>query len=326
MNYDEKKYLLKKLMNDTISDTERDRLSSSENVTAFMKDQWDRVPNTVKEDNPDGSAIWNAINKHISHRIIHKNYFFYRTYSMVASIVLVLGLAGILLYAINLKPADSTYIVSSGIRNMQTVTLPDGTVVNMGPKSKLTYPTEFKGNTREIYLDGQAFFTVAKNPERPFIVKTDNMEVQALGTAFELFSYDSEEDKEVILLNGKVRVGIDSDIESEKKDWIISPGEKLSWNEEKNRVDIQRVNADTYTDWRNHNMISFTNEKLSMILPRLEQWYQRKIQCPEDIAEKYRFTFKIKDETLKDVLTLIEASSSLIYEETIDKDYVLREN
>ena len=80
----------------------------------------------------------------------------------------------------------------------------------MGPGSRLTYPASFSGKTREIRLDGQAFFDVAKNREKPFIVHTEDMSVEALGTAFELFSYNMENKMEAILLNGKIKVSVEN--------------------------------------------------------------------------------------------------------------------
>lgn len=82
--------------------------------------------------------------------------------------------------------------MASGVRCIESVSLSDGTTVRMGPNSQLIYPKSFDGKTRDVELKGQAFFDVAKDRERPFTVHTKNMDVTALGTAFEVFNYDSE--------------------------------------------------------------------------------------------------------------------------------------
>ena len=121
------------------------------------------------------------------------------------------------------------YVVSSGIQNMESVSLPDGTKVQMGPGSRLTYPASFSGKTREIRLDGQAFFDVAKNREKPFIVHTEDMSVEALGTAFELFSYNMENKMEAILLNGKIKVSVGDKETNQMKEYFVSLLTKRSW-------------------------------------------------------------------------------------------------
>ena len=74
----------------------------------------------------------------------------------------------------------------SGIQNIKSLQLPDGSTVQLGPGSKLIYPSEFEGHEREVQLEGQAFFDVHKDARHPFVVKTKDMKVTALGTAFEM--------------------------------------------------------------------------------------------------------------------------------------------
>ena len=105
----------------------------------------------------------------------------YKIYSMVASILLVLGWQGLFIFALRDKANVPMYVVSSGIQNMESVSLPDGTKVQMGPGSRLTYPARFSGKTREITWMGKPFFDVAKNREKPFIVHTEGMRCGGFG-------------------------------------------------------------------------------------------------------------------------------------------------
>lgn len=326
MDYEDKKYILKKLMQDALTEEERIALQSSRRVAKEMERQWDNAPDAVRSDCPDESSIWRNICRVSWQHGESRKVVFYKIYSMVASILLVLGMAGIAYFGFRDKTSVPMYVVSSGIQNMQSVSLPDGTKVQMGPGSRLTYPASFSGKTREITLNGQAFFDVAKNRKKPFIVHTEDMSVEALGTAFELFSYDIENKIEAILLNGKIRVNIKNKETNKIKQFLISPDEKILMDRRSGKITKQIVDADKYTAWRKQKMLSFENEKLSVIIPRLEQWYGRKIMCQNDLADKYRFTFKVRDESLDRILYMIKASSPLHYTQMDNGDYILTLN
>lgn len=323
MEYEDKKYILKKLMQDALTEEERIALQSSRRVTEKMEWQWDNAPDAERSDCPDEPSIWRNICRTVWQQGEGRKVAFYKVYSMVASVLLVLGVAGVAYFALQDRANVPMYVVSSGIQNMESVSLPDGTKVQMGPGSRLTYPARFSGKTREITLNGQAFFDVAKNREKPFIVHTEDMSVEALGTAFELFSYDMENKIETILLNGKIKVSI-ADKETDKmQEYLVSPNEKILMDRQTGKVTKQIVDADKYTAWRKQKMLSFENEKLSMIIPRLEQWYGRKVMCQKDLADKYRFTFKVRDESLERILFMIKVSSPLLYKEVENGDYIL---
>lgn len=283
MEYKDKKYILKKLMQDALTEEERIALQSSRRVTKEMERQWNNAPDAVESDRPDEPSIWRNICKEVWQHDEGRNVVFYKIYSMVASILLVLGVAGTVYFALQDKANVPMYVVSSGIQNMESVSLPDGTKVQMGPGSRLTYPASFSGKTREIRLDGQAFFDVAKNREKPFIVHTEDMSVEALGTAFELFSYNMENKMEAILLNGKIKVSVENKETNQMKEYFVSPDEKILVDRQTGKISKQIVDADKYTAWRKQKMLSFENEKLSMIIPRLEQWYGRKVRCAKRI-------------------------------------------
>ena len=133
--------------------------------------------------------------------------------------------------------------MASGVRCIESVSLSDGTTVRMGPNSQLIYPKSFDGKTRDVELKGQAFFDVAKDRERPFTVHTKNMDVTALGTAFEVFNYDSESKLETILLNGKVKIGLGGPNVKNRREVILNPNEMLVFDKQANTVRVKTVNA-----------------------------------------------------------------------------------
>lgn len=323
MKYEDKKYILKRLMQDALSEEERMALQASRQVTEQMSRQWENAPDAVGIDHPDELSIWRNIRKGSWENVSEKRIVFYQLYSLVASLLLLLGIAGTAYFAFSEKTAVPMYVVSSGIQNMESVSLPDGTKVQMGPGSRLTYPAHFSGKRREVILNGQAFFDVAQDRTKPFIVRTPDMDVQALGTAFELFSYDMENKSEVILLQGKIKVGVTDKTTHKVTEYLVSPNERISINRRNGQVSKWTVDADKYTSWRKQLILSFENEKLSMIIPRLEQWYGRKIMCQKDLSDKYRFTFKVRDESLDRILFMIGESSPLKHTKTENGDYVI---
>ena len=321
MDQDNKRYILKKLMQDALGEEERTALNERDAVKTQMFSQWNNAPDAAYIDRADSMRIWHRIRQSIWDNASVKRYLFYKVYSVAESVLLLLSVGG-MAYYLGEKDNIPVYVVTSCIQNMQSVSLPDGTVVQLGPGSKLTYPAAFTGKTREIHLDGQAFFDIHKNPHKPFIVHTSEMEVQALGTAFEVFDYDIESKSETVLLNGKVKIGINNS-KGDRAEFILSPNEKMVYDQQADSAYVLTVDADKYTSWRKQKIVSFENEKLSMIIPRLEQWYGRKIMCQQDLADKYRFTFKVRDESLERILFMLGESSPLKYQKTSNGNYVL---
>lgn len=321
MNED-KKNKLKNLMHDALDEHEKQLLMHEPNVEKLMHAQWEEDLDINLSDHFVENRIWKKITHRINRRAVSNQLFIYKIVAIAASFLLLIA-TGSLVYFNKQQTGQYMYIVSSGVRSIESVLLPDGTEVRMGPNSRLTYPADFKGKTRDVNLIGQAFFSVAKDKEKPFTVHTDNMDVTALGTSFEVFNYEYENRIEAILLEGKVRVGLGNNIDSkQRKEIILTPDEMLVYDKSDQTVRVKNVNAESYSGWKNLGILSFENERLSTIISRLEPWYGRKIKCPEDIAEEYRFTFKVRDESLERILFMLNNSSPVKYKE-INGDYEL---
>ena len=323
MDQKDTKYILKKLMQDALVEEEQAALNDRKTVKRQMFSQWENAPDAVSSDRADGKQIWYHICQRLWSRVSDRRYLYYKIYSIAASLLLLLAVGSMAFYIVGNKKEVAMYIVTSGIQNMQSVSLPDGTFVQLGPGSRLTYPANFTGETREIQLSGQAFFDVCKNPAKPFIVHTSNMQIEALGTAFEIFDYEIENKSETVLLNGSVRINLNRTT-GDMKEFILSPDEKIVHDRWIDSTYIQPVDADKYTAWRKQKILSFENEKLSMIIPRLEQWYGRKVMCQQDLADKYRFTFKVRDESLERILFIMGESSPLGYQKTTNGNFVIK--
>ncbi|MDD4515030.1 FecR family protein [Massilibacteroides sp.] len=318
----DKKQLIKKLLHEDFSTKEEKQLLEADFVNNSMNKQWVDAMNTPSPHLSIKQKIWGNIIKNIWNEHAYKQLRFYKAYSIAASILLVVGTIYFLHKTTDQTNNLFTYVVGAGIQRIESVTLPDGTSVLLGPGSRLEYPSSFLGKTRTVTLDGQAFFDVKQDKRKPFIVETPKMKVQALGTAFELFCHQDEKESEAILLNGKLKINIPGTCTDRTKEYYLLPNDKFTVNNE-NETTKCIVDADKYTSWRKNKIISFENEQLTMIIPRLEQWYGRKIFCTKEIAQKYRFTFKVRDESLEKILFILQQSSPILFEKTESEDYIL---
>lgn len=318
MNIQEKKHIVQKLLSGTLSDEEKAWLTQSPEMEQIWLQQWEHASDRSQEVNPE--QLWASIQQQTGQKNRSWKSYFYKWYSAVASILLVVALSGIA-YLWNQRTTAPIYVVASGIQNLEKIQLPDGTDVCLGPGSRLEYPSEFRNDSRNVRLEGQAFFDVAKDPSKPFRVQMDDIQVEALGTAFELFNYKDSEKMEAILVNGKIKVGFEQD-NKVVEEQVMSPNERLIWHKKNNQVEIGKINADKYTSWRN-GVLSFENENLAMIIPRLERWYGRKIRCEESLLNNYRFTFKVRDESLDVILFIMRQSAPLQYKKNTDDSYIL---
>ena len=194
--------------------------------------------------------------------------------------------------------------------------LSDGTHVWLNSDSELIYPTNFTGNTREVILRGEAFFDVAKDASKPFIVENNQMKIKVLGTSFNVSGYVSERLQNVTLVNGSVQVQIDND-----SAFRISPSEQFLYDKEKQTTSIQVVNTDLYTAWTEGKYI-FKDTRLEDILSKLQRWYDFEIIYLQEELKNRRFSIVInREDNLKDVLEVISFTSNvkLVQENNIIK-------
>ena len=307
---------VKKILQESLTAEEQGEILSSPPVTEKMKEQWETAPDRTISDDVNESRMWKHIREKTFERVSIRIIRIYKTVSWAASILLLIVTASSAYFLFGKK--ETNYIVTTGIQNISSFQLPDGTNVHLGSNSKLIYPAGFDGDTREIWINGQAFVDVRPDKGKPFIVHTSQMDVEAMGTAFEVFAYDADNSIETILLDGQVKVSLPG----KNSTFILTPNEKIEYNKELKEISHSKVNAEKYTSWRK-GILSFENEKLSMIVPRLEQWYGRKIFLAKKIGETYKFTFKLRDEPLDRIFYIMGESSPVRYSKMDDGNFTL---
>ena len=135
------------------------------------------------------------------------------------------------------------YIPTAEMRN---ITLPDGTQVLINSQSTLLYPQQFKGDTRCVYLVGEAGFKVKRDEEHPFIVKSSDFQVTALGTEFNVTAYPDEEEVTATLISGKVLV----EYNNQQGQEILKPNEQLAYNKRTRSGNVLHPDMQDVTAWQ----------------------------------------------------------------------------
>lgn len=148
------------------------------------------------------------------------------------------------------------------------ITLPDGSTVTLNAQSKVSYPSEFS-EFREIELTGEAFFEVVEDKSRPFIVKTDGITTQVLGTSFNVKAYPGAEETSVSLVSGKVLVKSNQD---KSKELVLSPGEAAGFNKKTREMIIRNFDYMEEITWKDGTLY-FRETPVKEVFNRLEKWY-----------------------------------------------------
>jgi ferric-dicitrate binding protein FerR (iron transport regulator) len=216
------------------------------------------------------------------------------------------------------QPAELTlleHFVPKG--EIAEITLPDHSVARLNSGTTLIYPESFTGNSRPVYLNGEAKFTVAKDPEKTFVVKTKDMDVNALGTIFNVSSYSDNSQTVATLVEGSVQVDIKSDGQSR----MLKPGEQLVYNHLTKTTERKTVRIEYVLAWERGQMV-FQSAPLYEIINEMERRYNVKVYLNSTDLNDEKLTVKfLNDETLEDILhTLQQIIKRFHYK--IDKDRI----
>ena len=186
--------------------------------------------------------------------------------------------------------------------------LPDSTSVWLNSGAEIRYPSVFNKETRDVHISGECFFDVTKDSKRQFIVHTDNLNIKIFGTRFNVKEYNDEKRTEISLVEGKVEVFNKSD----RPYTELNPNEQFVLSDRKAAVKrIKNINA--LIAWTK-NIIIFEDEPFEDVIQTLESWYGVDINFEEHMLNNHSYTFKVKTESLREVLDLISVITPIRYE------------
>lgn len=210
------------------------------------------------------------------------------------------------------------------------IALPDGSTVWLNADSKITYDEYFGGAQREVFLTGEAFFNVARDNARPFIVHTRYIDLKVLGTAFNVRAYENEEETETALAHGSIEVTVKN---NPGKKITLKPSEKLvvrnqmtddtQIREEKPREEEPLIavskmhyygkdSSAIETSWVK-NRLAFSKERLDQIALKIGRWFNVKVIITDESLKDEKYNGLFDDETLEEVMEALRVAGNFHY-------------
>ena len=205
--------------------------------------------------------------------------------------------------SMNLEEPPQKNEVATRKGSKSKITLPDSTVVWLNADSRIIYSDNFRGNKREVQLTGEAFFEVAKDASKPFVVTVDAITVQAIGTAFNINQFD----KAITLTEGVIQIS------NEQHQRFLQPGDQWHEGGKISKVDVQPITAWTKNEFK------FKHATLTEIMPVLQRWYDCEIIYADSIGYHFNGTID-RSVPVSRVLELLEGTGHVHF--TIEKNTI----
>ena len=348
--------LIKKYFQDNLSDIENRQLELWKNTNklnqAIYKEilEDESIKNAVITNKWENSSLgWQKILTKIklpARKISFSRKLFYAVGGIAASIILFFSILSITQF-IRLKeiqsPENYTSIYSP--RGQRTsIILPDQSKVWLNSESLLKYPSNYNQKTRNVIIDGEAFFEVTNNIKKPFIVETNELKVKVYGTSFNVKAFSKEKYIETTLIKGKLSIIPVNSEGEESNEIFLKPEEKCIYekstseiisnpdkkpnsdaNEKKLEETIQskadnkpkimvKRNIDLEPEelWKDGKLI-FKNETFSELAIKMERWFDVKIHFEDKIIKNYKFTGVFEKETINQAMEALRVSSQNSY-------------
>jgi ferric-dicitrate binding protein FerR (iron transport regulator) len=198
------------------------------------------------------------------------------------------------------------------------LSLSDGTQIWLNAETTLRYPVTFSDKTREVFLEGEAFFEIAKNSDWPFIVNTSDIKVNVLGTSFNIRAYKDEDVTSATLVSGKVSL-IQAGNEQE---FYLTPSDQAVVSKQETR--IHKVNVDQFIAWKNGRIL-FEGNTLEEIFVDLSRWYNIETGFADEDLKNLRFNIDvIRYSEFNKILEIVELTKKVKFEIKGNKVIILK--
>ncbi|MDX9883117.1 MAG: FecR domain-containing protein [Prolixibacteraceae bacterium] len=328
------KALLIKYLKNNCSDDEFEEVvgwikteAQQKEAKSWSLDQWTMFePEPERKDERKYQALLHKIHYHIN--LKHRNYKNSKiivlskvtTWLSRAAAILFIPLLGVIFYLLSNNDFQRNRFADMAVDSLEVIApvgsrtvvqLSDGTEVNLNYDSKIKYPRNFDGNTREITLSGEGYFDVARNPGKPFIVKIGNLDIKALGTEFNVSAYPDDDIIETTLVEGKVV--IEKTIQGEKKQSVgtMVPGQHVTYDSSSGKITSRRGNIDKYIAWKNGKLV-FDNEPIAEVAEKLGRMFNVEIEVAEN-ARYLSYTVTFFNDPLYLILDLMTETTPVTY-------------
>ncbi|MEW6193850.1 MAG: FecR domain-containing protein [Bacteroidota bacterium] len=253
-------------------------------------------------------------------RYVYRNVFV----KTAISVALVLIISTIGLYYLGVFSGKSNSVVwnekVTQLGEKSILTFLDGTKITLNAGSKLKYPSGSEITQREVYLEGEAFFEVARDTSRPFIVRTSTISTTVLGTKFDVCAYSVDREISVSLVEGNVKVSKSTG--GKKEDIVIlNPEQQLTYSKDEEISRVRNFDEQEATGWKD-NVLKFTNEPLNKALIKLERFYGVKFELTKKSAANIKITANFKGDSFHTVAEVIKKLTGLKYKTITEKNEI----
>jgi ferric-dicitrate binding protein FerR (iron transport regulator) len=309
-----------------------------------FSDIWKASSHTKLSKQIDADKAWKDLQNQINIQDKNKIKIVWNEIIRIAAVFLIaLFMGGLGYYFIDQKKetiADPLYVeYVSPLGSRSFVILADGSKVWLNAGSTLKYKNTYGVNNRDLLLTGEAFFEVEKNKELPFVVKTSEIDVIALGTKFNVKAYCEEKTIETTLIEGSVK--LESTSVNLKENILLKPNDRAVFTKSKQSIEliaqnnqnnnqvittvkpkleiIESVEPEPIISWKDQRWV-INNEKLSDLAVKLERRFDVNFIFDNDLVKDYSFRGTLEDETLGQIMEAIKFSSHINY--VIDKKTV----
>lgn len=242
----------------------------------------------------------------------------YKWLKIAASVIILLGIGLTFFMSNGLFDQRINYITKETTRGQKsTLELSDGTKIRLNAGSTLIYPEKFGQDTRKVVLRGEAFFDVARDESRPFVIESGEVETTVLGTSFNISAFDGE-DILVTVASGTVSV------ESHLQKSLLTAGQQAVYHLQtkklatKKHAQLRQVIA-----WKD-GLLVFQNAEMDKVVKKLSRWYNVDIRYAEDKMKNCRITAEYKNETLANILRSFQFIYGIEYEFISEKELKLQ--
>ena len=299
-----------------------------------LKDIYERRKGGLYPDDREISACWERLSLKMereqsmlstSHKKIKQDrYARMAVRSLVAAVALVLIISAVYLFINRPEEVTWTEVRTTPRSSPRSIVLSDGSTVLLNASSWLKYPEKFTGKNREVYLDGEALFTVARNERRSFIVHTERQDIQVLGTQFNVLGYSSDPRTITTLITGQIKLATYDKNHQVKIEMMMHPNQQVFFDKLRNETSVSEIDPSDALTWT-RGVYSFRDAPLEEITRRLEkvlgisfiitndadriEKYTGKFfshQSPSEIATVLNFKGQFRPEFRNDTLFLLK--------------------
>ena len=194
-----------------------------------------------------------------------------------------------------------------------SIHLPDGSTVWLNAGSKLSYSSDFNNETRKLHLEGEAYFEVAKNPNIPFEVFTNNLVITALGTSFNVNAFGNKQIEKIALNTGKVKIECLDTIKYRCTPSYLKPGDLALFSNHTRRISISEFNVSDPFGWKDGRIV-FHHASFDEVIDVLSRWYNVEFEITGSLNQEWNYSTTFENEVLENVMGSLKFTEKIEYE------------